>query len=1835
MAARAKSLPAALSSAAKSHVTRADLTNLPWDVIEKFFSHDEQVLVKHHISSYDLFMREGFSKILRDENPVSLEFKDAESERQNIHSAKILYTCKLFLGGKDGTLIYYGKPIIYDNTNDEDAPIEEADFKHYMYPNEARLRNMTYATTVRVDVFVEMTHPNPEYIDEATTRDKSKTITKSFIIPRVYLGRFPIMVQSDLCILKGIAPQARFYMGECRNDHGGYFIIDGKEKVIISQEKFADNLINIRVMGGDEHEKSSGEVFTHSADIRNISEDPSKPVRTMSVRIVAQTPSHTHGNIVVMIPNVRSPVPLFIVMRALGIESDKEIIEHCVYDLEANAGLTDMFVPSVHDAGRIFTQRQALEFIGMLTKLGNNVNADKDKTINCAHEILSDYMLPQVGELNYKHKAYMLGYIVNKLIRVASKIDLPTDRDSFRNKRVEVSGTLLYDLFREYYKIQIKNIRQSIDTTYYYEKTDKYQGANFTDLVSRANYQMHFKENDLEQGVRRAFKGNWGSTSHTKRIGVVQDLNRLSYNSFISHLRKINLEMSVGANLIKPRLLHSSQWGMIDPVDVPDGANTGLHKHLSMTTQVTAGCSAQPMLEWLRDRGNIRFVDECAPRQLFYMTKILVNGTLWGATDTPVELINTFKFHRRIALIPVFISIRWIISSNEIHIFTDAGRLCRPLFYTDRDIVTGDAGEHDVWTPSYHRMMHDNSSEHVSETKVKDAVKDDVEERKKKKKMWSWENLVSGTADKNDNIQFNYENYKFYTVQELYGDGSAEKEAVEGGMGSSEAGGPETIKMMSKLRDNKAVVEFLDQSETESALIGMSLPDSSYLKTTKQHLSAKAPAAALGRKRAATHGGGAGHAESGDDAVTLKNMYTHYEIHPSLILGVMGNQISFVENNQFPRDAFGCGQAKQTASLYHTNFFSRIDKMSMVINTGQTPLVKSRYLEYINNEEHPNGENAIVAIMCYSGYNVEDSILFNEGAIKRGLLNITYYNMYEDCEESSPVPAIPGVHTNHTNTRFSDMKNVSARGINSDHDYQHLDAHGIIRENVELNDRMVVIGKTQCSDDAPDDIYASPVVAKKGQLGYVDRTYMTEGMQGKRIAKVRVREHRYPAVGDKFCSRCGQKGTVGLIIPERDMPFTSDGIRPDIIINPHAIPSRMTVGQLIETIMGKACVAMGAFGDCTAFVNQGPRHKIFGDILAEKKFHPSGTEILYNGMSGEQIEADIFIGPTYYMRLKQMVKDKINYRRTGPYTELTRQPVQGRANDGGLRVGEMERDSIVSHGIAHFLKESMTTRSEQSSYFVAICNTTGMIAIYNKTQDLFMSPMVDGPIKYAGNMHELKSAKVVNITRHGRSFSVVQIPYALKLLIQELQVMNVQMRIITDSNVDHIASLAASHNIKRLVMDSDATLVSIATDTARELGVTLKPASLAPLKLSDDEFGSDITAGPGSGDDDDDDDDANTNSGMVTLPGESRSKKRAKGKKFADFPDISNMNRDDIMIAVEQRGWEWRSELSDKNGDTFASIVTNEHGKPTEFWHTSENSGKYPNRYPKGWDNSELKWFSGKRLENADKVAALKLFIAPTRNNMANAYDYLKRFKGDKYPPISEMDSSMFDASTSAQASASLYNRSKTLAGIISDGSSMADVILSSSPLAVLQAKLNDADKQIMEVEQKLKSMELNPSGRGPSGGKEFSKDDIAQIESLVRTLVEHRAERDKIVKQMVDERDVKAISDGIVSNASSPGGYQPRSPQYTSTFDAPGTPGTPASYASYSSGSSTGYMPQTPPYTAMSPIMSPMSPMQPMQVQYVPIVPQVQPASAQTVPAASATSSAGGDTTKKIILSS
>ena len=614
---------------------------LTWKLIDKYFKDNKNVLVKHHQDSYNDFINNGLKNIFIENNPIILQKEELDGvggEKQ------YKYQTKLYLGGKNGDKIYYGKPIIYDDN----------DNTHYMFPNEARLRNMSYGMTIHYDVDVEF-----DIVDE-----EGKTNKTEHVLEKIFLGKIPIMLQSDACVLKDLPSQQKFSLGECKNDPGGYFIINGKEKVIVSQEKFGDNLLYIRDKVND--------LYSTSAEIRTASEDASKPKRTLSVKIVAPSPSLKNGQIVVAVPNVRKPIPLFILMRALGIESDKEIIKTCLLDLEKNEDLIDFFVPSIHDAGMIYTQNDALKFIATFTK---------GKSIPTVMEILMNYFLPNVGELNFKTKAYFLGYMTKRLINVNLGIENSTDRDSYRFKRIELSGRLLYDLFLEYYKIQKAKITTKIDKEYYYHE-GTYQG-DFESLIL-SNYSAYFGERILETGVSKAFKGNWGSQSHTKRPGVVQDLNRLSFFAFIAHLRKLNLPMDSSAKVVAPRLLHPTQWGVICPVHTPDGGNIGFHKHMAMGCHITAGTSGKIMMPWLREH-NMKFIEELTSEKMETMTKVFVNGTWVGGIDTPQELSDDFKLQRRNGLIPIYTSIQWNIKMNEVHFSTDAGRLTRPIYYTNKE----------------------------------------------------------------------------------------------------------------------------------------------------------------------------------------------------------------------------------------------------------------------------------------------------------------------------------------------------------------------------------------------------------------------------------------------------------------------------------------------------------------------------------------------------------------------------------------------------------------------------------------------------------------------------------------------------------------------------------------------------------------------------------------------------------------------------------------------------------------------------------------------------------------------------------------------------------------------------------------------------------------------------------------------------------------------------------------------------------------------------------------------------------------------------------------------
>jgi len=1353
-------------------------------IIDKLFDDNPSILINHHLDSFNEFFRDGIKRIFKEKNPIRI-MKEQDRDTGRFH-----LRCNIFLAGKEGDKLYYGKPIIFDEQRE-----------HFMYPNEARLRNMTYGITIHYDVLLEfyITSPDGEYPVEPTY------VTT---LPKIFLGRFPIMLGSELCILKNLVPDMRYELGECKNEYGGYFIIDGKEKVIVSQEKFADNMLYVR--------DKVNEIYSHSADIRSVSEDASKPIRTLSVRIIAPSDKYTNQQIVVLLPNVRKPVPLFIVMRALGIVSDKSIIEYCLLDLTKYKSYLPLFIPCIHDSGMIFSQEQALKYIATFTK---------HKTISHALEILTNYFLPHIGEMNFIAKAYYLGHMVREVLRVYIKDTKATDRDNYKYKRVELPGSLLYDLFKEYMNLQQKNIYQRIDKEYTY-KQGLYK-TNFTGLIEQ-NYREIFSERMIEAGFRKGFKGNWGSDNQTSRLGIVQTLNRLSYNSSLSHLRKINLPLDASAKVIGPRLLHGTQWGVIDPFDTPDGANVGLHKHLSLATSITTNVSSKALIEWLMQFG-IHKLEEHSPFYNGTMTKIIVNGNWIGVYDKAKDFVDSIKQYRRNGLIPYFTSVQWDISNQTIYICTDAGRLCRPLFY----VTDGQA-----------------SFENAS-------ILEKLESN-----QFTWEELKIGFAKR----KLPYNPTKVYTLNEMY-----------------------NTEDITKLDSSKGIVEYMDTAEAECSLIAFM-----------------------------------------DDYKSQP--YTHIEIHPSLILGIMGNQIVFPENNPLPRNVFACGQMRQAVSLYHSNYHTRIDKMGVVLNYGQIPLVKSRYLDKINREEHPYGENVIVAIMCYNGYNVEDSILFNQASIDRGLFRTTYYNMYESYEESSSTAS------STIDSHFTNIDLNSVVGVRNGFDYSKLDASGLIHENTPLDDKTILIGKVITSQDKKGEYIDASVVPKKGQSGFVDKSFMTEGNNGFRISKVRVRDERIPNIGDKFCSRCGQKGTIGLVIPEADMPFTKEGIRPDIIINPHALPSRMTIGQLIETLMGKACVIYGGFGDCTAFMNKGEKASRFGNMLTHVGFHSSGNQYLYNGETGVRMASEIFMGPTYYMRLKHMVKDKINYRSKGPRTMLTRQTVQGRANDGGLRIGEMERDGVIAHGAMHFLQESMLVRGDQ--FYMAVCNKTGMTAIYNESRNLFLSPISDGPIRFSGTLDG--GMNVENISKFGKSFSIIRVPYAFKLLMQELSTINVQLRLITEDNIDQLMSMSFSDNIVKI-------------------------------------------------------------SGTDNPESVSQEIQRNQRKELLQLPIEEPLSSAQVGTRKPPMELGWQFDTSDpQTGDIYRSLIINQDGKPSARWWVDDNDYLGPFEHPLGWIDSDLVLPDGKVLPDQTVIANLISDQSP--DNWNRVIEKLNPAKDLPYIPSSPLN---------------------------------------------------------------------------------------------------------------------------------------------------------------------------------------------------------------------------------------
>jgi DNA-directed RNA polymerase II subunit RPB2 len=1086
----------------------------PWSIIGAYFNKQHlKRLVRHQIESYNDFVSNQIQRTIEMFNPVVIASEQDFCKKSKKNSLEIHVTFDKFN-------LY--RPQIHENNG----------ATKIMFPHDARSRNFTYASTMTIDINIQYIIRTGENLENVQTFHKS--------VPKVHIGKLPIMLKSCICVLNQYTHINNNVSGECKHDAGGYFIINGSEKTVLGQERAAEN----RVYCFNTSKNNSK--WSWTAEIKSVPDF--KCISPKQINVMIANKNNGFGSpIYVQIPRIKQPIALFIVFRALGVISDKDICEHILLDVcdETTKQMLDSLRASIIDANGVLTQEEAVKVITsnvMYTPMNMDKETGAAKKRGFANEVLHNDLFPHCQ--TQTQKKYFLGYMVNRILRCSLELAKQDDRDSYLNKRIDLTGALLNNLFRNYFNKLVKDMSKQIVkeiNTGSWRSTDDHMS-----IVNKTNIYKIIKSTTIENGLKRALStGDFGIKNvNSNKVGVAQVLNRLTYVSSLSHLRRINTPVDKSGKLIAPRKLHSTTWGFLCPAETPEGGSVGVVKNISYMTHITIQSNSESLYQHVEPF--IERLDSAmtTPKEMFLNIKVFVNGAWLGNTQNPIELYNAFKDKKLKGIINIYTSVVFDIKNREIRICNDAGRLTRPVLRVKNNKIF-----------MTDKIIADLNAENLS-----------------------WDDLVTDA------------------------------------------------------KTEETIVEYIDPEEQSFSMIAMK-PDDVVKKADSNYI----------------------------------YKYTHCEIHPSTIFGILASCIPFPEHNQSPRNTYQCAMGKQAMGMYVTNYQNRMDKTAYVLTYPSRPLVDTRVMGMIKLDQIPSGSAVIVAIMTYSGYNQEDSILVNKGSIDRGLFNATIYHTEKD--EDKKINGDEEIRCKPDPSKTKGMKFGN---------YDKVNNKGLVPENTFIENRDIIIAKVVPIKENRNDhtklikYEDHSKIHRTTEESYIDKNFIDRNGDGYCIAKVRIRTSRKPVIGDKLSSRHGQKGTVGNIIPEKDMPFTSTGIRPDIIINPHAIPSRMTIGQLKETLLGKVLVQLGLFGDGTSF-----GELAVDDIrreLLKIGYESHGNELLYNGMTGEQIESNIFIGPAFYQRLKHMVNDKQHSRSIGPMVNLTRQPAEGRSRDGGLRFGEMERD---------------------------------------------------------------------------------------------------------------------------------------------------------------------------------------------------------------------------------------------------------------------------------------------------------------------------------------------------------------------------------------------------------------------------------------------------------------------------------------------------------------------------------------------------------------------------------
>jgi DNA-directed RNA polymerase beta subunit/intein/homing endonuclease len=1483
----------------------------PFKIIESYFNGNHSLcLVRHQLESYNDCIHRQIPQTIQMFNPVWIRSdKDIlpDSDKYSLEVEVTFVNLKLY------------PPQIYENNG----------ATKLMMPNEAKLRNVTYASNMTIDINIVY------HIRDSIDMEKPRTVTS--VIPKISIGKFPIMVKSDICVLTQNYHINPVLVNECAYDQGGYFIIKGSEKTVLQQERAAQN--TVYCYDGKNTSKCSW-----YAEIKSVPDY--KCISPKQVEIEVASKNNGYGYpMKVVIPRVRESIDLFVVFRALGVTSDKEICEYILLNIDSNlhTDILDFLNASIIESNQYMSKEDALRQITTYVAF-TPINMDKEqgckKKRDFTLDVLNNDLFPHCK--TPQQKIYFLGYMVNRLIQTALGWVKPSDRDSYVNKRIDMTGTLLNNLFRNYFNKLVKEMQKHVVKEINagsWRSNEDYQS-----IINAGNICKMIKSTTIETGINRALAtGDFSiKQSNSSKVGVAQVVNRLTTAATLSHMRRINTPIDKSGELIEPRKLHGTTWGFLcltgdtnvllsnrmdsrQIKDIKDGdwVNTvnretlmdepsDMHNYfckmpdklfemktisgrkikatadhpflvrstdgkyemkklgeMSVGDKVVIKHMTKPIFEKLElqeasllfgFRESCRLKEENFSEQLVDIPNWIVKRSflsgyisVFGDNSSVMNIDdglyaighhidiayvqNALRFIEQVQIMfseigveckittkphwefkyTIIIYIEFTNSIENIIAFADNvclrfsdtvyyhsaktieyykikaqghnpeniniadnGCVCVPIesiveiepelvydFTTRSDnhsfvassFVVSNCPAETPEGQSIGVVKSISTMTHLTITTNSSSLYTYVEPFIKSVNIASPKELFDkvkvfvngcwvGVTDTPVELYTEMKEKKYKGIVNIYTSVVFDYKMMEIRI-CNDAG--RMVRPLLRVKDRKAlitmniinrleagellwndlltnckldssVIEYIDPDEQNFAMIALRAKNSYILKDTQIN-------------------------------------YTHCEIHPSTIFGVLASCIPFPEHNQAPRNTYQCAQSKQAMGIYATNYDKRFDKTAYILTSPSRPLVDTRIMNWLDLVKIPSGQVIHVAIMSYTGYNQEDSVLINKGSIDRGMFSTTIYHTEKD-EDKNITRFVSRCKPDPTKTKGIKYGN-----------YDKIDTSGFIPKNTKLDNRDIIMAKVVHIKENRNDPTKpikfedqSKTVRTAGEEIYIDENVTCRNGDGYPCAKVRMRTFRKPCIGDKFSSRHGQKGTVGLIIPECDMPYTRNGLKPDIIINPHAIPSRMTIGQLKETLLGKVLVHLGMFGDGTSFGDLDV--KTIATELQKLGYESYGNEIMYDGLTGEQFNTSIFIGPVFYQRLKHMVNDKQHSRSIGPMVNLTRQPAEGRSRDGGFRIGEMERDVMLAHGMSRFCRERLYDVSDK--YSVHVCKKCGMIAQYNDgTSNGMMS-------KFSFTVHKC------SICENTTDFAYVEIPYAFKLMAHELQTINCIPRLLTE-----------------------------------------------------------------------------------------------------------------------------------------------------------------------------------------------------------------------------------------------------------------------------------------------------------------------------------------------------------------------------------------------------------------------------------------------------------------------